>query len=42
MTKLLLKLDGVAVGEDTALRAARKAQVNRVQGLLDALEAKRG
>ena len=25
MTKLLLKLDGVAVGEDTAQRAARKA-----------------
>ena len=42
MMKLLLKLDGVAVGEDTELRAARKAQVNRVQGLLDALEAKRG
>jgi len=42
MTKLLLKLDGVAVGQDTELRAARKAQVNRVQGLLDALEAKRG
>ena len=41
LTKLLLKLDGVVVGEDTVLRAARKQHVERIQSLLDELESRR-
>jgi hypothetical protein len=41
LTKLLLKLDGVAVGEDVELRAARKQQVDRIQSILDELESRR-
>lgn len=41
LTKVLLKLDGVAVGEDMELRAARKQHVDRIQSLLDELESRR-
>ena len=42
LTKLLLKLDGVTVGDDAELRAARRQQVDVIQALLDGLEARRG
>jgi hypothetical protein len=42
LTKLLLKLDGVSVGDDTELRAARKQHVDSIQALLDDLESRRG
>ena len=41
LTKLLLKLDGVAVGENVELRATRKQHVNRIQSLLEELESRR-
>ena len=41
LTKLLLKLDGVAVGDDAELRAARKHHVDRIQEELDKLESRR-
>lgn len=41
LTKLLLKLDGVAVGDDAELRAARKQHVDRIQSILDELESSR-
>jgi hypothetical protein len=42
LTKLLLQLDAVAVGDDAELRAARRRLVDVIQALLDSLEAKRG
>ena len=38
LTQRLIALDGVEVDGDRALRAARKAEINRVNGLCDALD----
>jgi hypothetical protein len=38
LTQRLIALDGVEVDGDRELRAARKAEINRVNGLCDALD----
>ena len=41
LTQQMLALDGVDAGGDGGVRAARKAQVNRVNARCDALDAMR-
>jgi len=38
LTQRLIALDAVEVGGDPVLRAARKAEINRINGLCDALD----